>query len=131
MKAIILASQRGSIISSYTRNKHSIPPNYGCPSLIKRKLNFLKNVGIDELIVVQGLGFQKYEDILIDCHELEIRVNIIGKPFYKSTNRLVALWMAISEINDDVLFMNWDSVSKERYYRIFYEIRRYGILIPN
>jgi len=119
MKAVIVPTNNKSLLS--TENNNLTPPIISnLKSRVSDQINYLSNAGVDELLIIQGFGNEEFADFFINSTEIEIKIKIIPNPFqFQSADTLIALWMAISEINDDVFILNWESLLKEEILERF------------
>lgn len=102
MKAILLAAGRGTRISRMIEEiPKSTLPIAGKP-LIRLTTELLLSEGI-EVIVCVG-----YKDTLVKKALKGLPVKFYYNPFYDVTNSIASLWMAKSEINDDLIIANAD-----------------------
>lgn len=102
MKAILLAAGRGTRISRMIEEipKSTLP--IGGKPLIRLTTELLLSEGI-EVIVCVG-----YKDNLVKKALKGLPVKFYYNPFYDVTNSIASLWMAKSEINDDLIIANAD-----------------------
>ena len=110
MKAIILAAGSGTRMYPYTHDKPKCLLDIGNISILEHQINTIRDCGINEIVVVVGFRFERVEDFLRSYDDLGMRINTLYNPFYQSTNSLVSLWIARSELDEDVVVMNGDDV---------------------
>ena len=110
MKAIILAAGRGTRMSPYTHDKPKCLLDIGGISILEHQINSIRDCGINEIVIVVGFRFERVEDFLRSYDGLGMRINTLYNPFYQSTNSLVSLWIARSELDEDIVVMNGDDV---------------------
>lgn len=110
MKAIILAAGRGSRLAPYTNHIPKCLLDIGGVTILEHQLNHIRYCGITEVAVVVGFGFDKVENFLRSYDGLGIKIKTLYNPFYQTTNSLISLCIARSEMNDDILVMNGDDV---------------------
>lgn len=112
MKAIILAAGRSK----------RIQPPIGIPkamiridkkTLLEHSLSNLKNCGINKVIIVVGYLGDKIIEKLGNEYE-GIKIKYIKNDSYDQTDNLYSLWLAKSEFNDDILYMDADILYDKR-----------------
>tara|TARA_B100000683_G_scaffold261884_1_gene288306 strand:+ start:245 stop:922 length:678 start_codon:yes stop_codon:yes gene_type:complete len=101
MKTVILAAGIGSRLSKPFPKSLSVLP-YG-ETILGRQLRILRELGVNEIIIVVGF---KMTLIMEHFPEVYYKYN----PNYYITNTSKSLLCAISDIDDDVLWMNGDVV---------------------
>ena len=110
MKAIILAAGKGTRMAPYTHDKPKCLLDIGGISILEHQINSIRDCGINEIVIVVGFRFERVEDFLRGYDGLGVRINTLYNPFYQSTNSLVSLWIARSELDEDIVVMNGDDV---------------------
>ena len=125
MKAVILPTNNESLLSKNSEIKGFVLNSSLKINLEGSRSICLINAGVDELLMIQGISDDLLSDFLINSDEIKIRIKIIRNPFqFQSADSLLALWMAISEINEDVLIINAQSLLQEELLELFIKIRR-------
>jgi len=110
MKAIILAAGSGVRMYPYTHDKPKCLLDIGNISILEHQINLIRDCGINEVVIVVGFRFERVEDFLRSYDGLGMRINTLYNPFYQSTNSLASLWIARSELDEDIVVMNGDDV---------------------
>jgi len=110
MKAIILAAGNGKRLSPYTDEIPKCLLDLGGITMLENQLNNIRKYGIDDVVIVIGYKADKIEEFLWNYDCLGMRIKTIYNPFYRETNSLVSLWIARSEMNQDLVVMNGDDV---------------------
>ena len=110
MKAIILAAGSGTRMHPYTHDKPKCLLDVGGVSILEHQINNIRDCGINEVVIVVGFRFERVEEFLRSYDGLGMRINTLYNPFYQSTNSLVSLWIARSELDEDLVIMNGDDV---------------------
>jgi len=119
MKAVILPTNNKSILSIDPGNKRPAL-NSNLRSLLKDQIECLINAGVDELLMIRGIGDDQFLDFLINSDEIQIKIKIIHNPFqFQSAGTLVALWMVMRDVNEDVLILNIESLIHEELLELF------------
>ncbi|NIP30107.1 MAG: NTP transferase domain-containing protein, partial [Candidatus Dadabacteria bacterium] len=110
MKAIILAAGRGSRLYPYTQYIPKCLLDLGGTTILEEQINHIRDCGINEVVIVVGFGFEQVENFLRNYDGLGMRIKTLYNPFYQTTNSLISLWIARSEMNEDIVVMNGDDV---------------------
>ncbi len=110
MKAIILAAGRGRRLFPYTKYIPKCLLDVGGVSILELQLNHIRDCGISEVVIVVGFGFERVENFLRNYDSLGMKIKTLYNPFYQTTNSLISLWIARSEMDDDIVVMNGDDV---------------------
>ncbi|GBD39124.1 Bifunctional IPC transferase and DIPP synthase [bacterium HR37] len=110
MKAVILAAGRGKRLYPYTKYIPKCLLDIGGETILEHQLNNLRDCGINEVVIVVGFGFEKVEHFLRNYDNLGISIKTLYNPFYQTTNSLISLWIARSEMNDDIVVINGDDI---------------------
>lgn len=119
MKALILPTNNESLLSTGSEKTRFVL-NSNLRSLLRDQIESLINAGVDELLMIRGIVDDGLSDFLINSDDIRIRIKIIRNPFqFQSASSLVALWMAISEINEDVLIINTQSLLRKGLLELF------------
>lgn len=107
MKAIILAAGIGSRMLPLTKDTHKCLLKINNEPIIRNQINQLSRAGISDITLVGGYKFDLVKDYLRD--EVEYAFN----PFYETTNSVVSLWLAVQNIDSDILIINSDVIFDE------------------
>jgi choline kinase len=110
MKAIILAAGRGKRLYPYTKYIPKCLLDIGGETILEHQINNIRDCGIDEVVIVVGFGFEKVENFLRNYDGLGMRIKTLYNPFYQTTNSLISLWIARSEMNEDIVVLNGDDI---------------------
>jgi choline kinase len=113
MKAIILSAGQGSRLGALTADRPKCLIEFGGRSLLDRQLDMLAANGVAEAVVVTG-----FRDDLVEAALAQRiggpAVRTIYNPFYKVADNLGSLFMARSELSDDCLVWNGDTLVSDR-----------------
>ena len=111
MKAIILSAGQGRRLSPYTEflPKCMLPVDGDRPAL-EVQLRALVASGVTEARVMVGFHAEKVETFLATDPVPGINVETLFNPFFDSSDNLVTTWLARSEMQDDFLLMNGDTL---------------------
>ncbi len=108
MKAIILAAGMGTRLGEYTRDLPKCMLNFNGKTLLQRQIDVLRNVGINDIVVVRGYMAEK--------------ITIPGVKYYLSTeyyksNMVETLFCAEEELSGNVLVCYGDIIYEESVLR--------------
>jgi len=107
MKAIILAAGRGLRMGCFTNDKPKCLLEINGKSVLSRQLEVLDKKCNKISIVV---GYRK-EMIM---NEVGSKYNYIENKDYRNTNSIYSLWLAKSELNDNIILINSDVVFNDK-----------------
>ena len=105
MKAIILSAGRGTRFENSGKTNHKSLLKVGGSTIIERQLKILKELGVDEIMVVIG-----HESTILKNNLEAYHLSFTYNEFYKETDTLYSLWCAKDFINDDFLCLYADLV---------------------
>lgn len=111
MHAIILSAGQGRRLMPRTRDlPKCLLPVQGNRSVLELQLRALREGGVREARVMVGFQAEKVEAFLATRPVPEIEVRTLFNPFFDSTDNLVTAWLARSEMQDEFLLMNGDTL---------------------
>jgi Predicted sugar nucleotidyltransferases len=110
MKAIILAAGSGRRLYPYTKHIPKCLLDIGGETILEHQVNHIRNCGINEVVIVVGFEFEKVENFLRNYDGLGMQIKTLYNPFYQTTNSLISLWIARSEMDEDIVIINGDDV---------------------
>jgi len=111
MNAIIFSSKSESSYPKNIENQNSgLIKHVDSVFALNNRFKYLKYLGINELTIVEGPEYHKYASFLSNLEGVSIPLKVISNPFYKTTKSLVAVWTALSEINNDLVILDWDTL---------------------
>lgn len=110
MKSVILAAGRGTRLYPYTKYIPKCLLDIGGVTILEHQINSMRYCGINEIIIVVGFGFDKVDNFLRSYDGLGIKIKTLYNPFYQTTNSLISLWIARTEMDDDIVITNGDDV---------------------
>lgn len=111
MKALIVAAGNSSRLFPLTADlpKPLLNASSDGLTLIERSIGLLNDMGIDDVWVVVGFLQEKIRAVLKD------RVSYVVNPFYKQTNNMTSLWLAMPHLgHDEFIYMHGDLVYDPR-----------------
>lgn len=111
MRAIILSAGQGRRLLPLTAEtpKCLLPVDAGRP-VLELQLATLARCGITSATVMVGFGADKVEAFLAERRVDSIDVNTRYNPFVATTDNLVTCWLARSEMTEDFVLLNGDTV---------------------
>lgn len=109
MQAVILAAGMGTRLGSLTRNTPKSLLDLGNGfTVLESQLAALNQAGIRDIVVVEGYLSEQIEAKVKTLNGLNL--TLVYNPFYKTTNNLVSLWMALPHLSGDFISINGDDV---------------------
>ena len=105
MKAIILAAGRGTRFENSKKINHKSLLKINDSTIIERQLKILKELGIDEIIIVLG----HKSDVLKKNLE-GYQLSFVYNDFYEETDTLYSLWCAKDFIDNEFLCLYADLI---------------------
>lgn len=130
MKAIILAAGNGRRLYPYTKHIPKCLLDIDGETILERQINYIRDCGINEVVIVVGYKYKNVEDFLRKYDSLGMRIKTLYNPFYKTTNSLVSLWIAIGEMDQDIVIMNGDDVFEIEVLERVLAVRDQQICLP-
>jgi len=110
MKSVILAAGRGTRLYPYTKYIPKCLLDIGGVTILEHQINSMRYCGINDIVIVVGFGFDKVDSFLRSYDGLGMNIKTLYNPFYQTTNSLISLWIARSEMDGDVIISNGDDV---------------------
>ncbi len=115
MKAILLSAGRGRRLARVTDGAPKcLVPIHDGRSLLELQLRALARAGIEDARVMVGYGADRVEDSLSRMELPGLRVTTLFNPFSASSDNLVTAWLARSEMDEDFLLLNGDTLFEDR-----------------
>lgn len=114
MRAIILSAGQGRRLLPLTaRAPKCLLPVQDEVSVLEFQLQTLSTCGITEASVIVGFGAEQVEETLERRPIPGLDVRAVYNPFYARSDNLATVWLARSEMSDDFLLMNGDTLFTE------------------
>jgi choline kinase len=111
MRAIILSAGRGRRLLPLTEEVPKCAlPVLGDITALEYQLYTLAACGIRQATVMVGFGAEKVEKLLAERPIPGIETKTFYNPFYDTTDNLTTVWLAQSEMTDDFLILNGDTL---------------------
>ncbi len=102
MKAIIIASGRGTRLLPLTENKAQCLLEVGNETILEHQIKILEGSGIKDIFVITGHCAQQVEE------KYKGKAEFIYNPFYRHTGIAMSLWFAKERAKDDFVFLYSD-----------------------
>jgi choline kinase len=111
MRAILLSAGRGRRLLPLT---DSLPkcliPVVGETTALEYQLQKLAASGVDHATIMVGFGAEKVEKLLAERPVPGIETKTVFNPFYATTDNLVTVWLAQTEMTGDFMLLNGDTM---------------------
>ena len=112
MKAVILSAGQGKRLMPLTEGNPKCLLNIAGRSLIEWQIDELGKAGIDQVAVVVGYQADRVQRLLQSRYDSN-QVRVLYNPTYAWTDNLFSCWVARSEMNDEFLLLNGDTLFEE------------------
>ncbi len=109
MQAIILSAGQGRRLLPLTAEAPKCLLTVEGATILEWQIDQLLASGIDHVTVVVGFGAEKVEHLLASRYTGE-QVRTLYNPFYTVTDNLVSCWVARSQMTDDFVLLNGDTI---------------------
>ncbi len=114
MRAIILSAGQGKrLLPLTTQIPKCLLAVQDEVSVLEFQLRTLASCGVGEASVIVGFGANKVEETLARHPIQGLAVRTVYNPFYAQSDNLATAWLARSEMSDDFLLMNGDTLFTE------------------
>jgi choline kinase len=111
MRATILSAGQGKRLLPLTATTPKcLLPVRGDQPCLEVQLRALAECGIDEASVVVGFGADQVDAFLATNPVPGIRVKTVYNPFFRISDNLISCWAAQTEMQDDFVHMNGDTL---------------------
>jgi choline kinase len=111
MRAIILSAGRGRRLLPLTEEvPKCILPVLGDLTALEYQLYSLAASGVEQVTIMVGFGAEKVEKVLAERPIPGIEIKTFYNPFYDTTDNLTTVWLAQSEMTEDFLILNGDTL---------------------
>jgi choline kinase len=109
MKLIILSAGKGTRLSPITDRKPKCLVKVGSKPILQHQIDlFLKEEGIEEIIVVVGYMSNRVEVFIDDQYSYNEKIKIIENEVYDRTNNMYSLYLALNNLDSEFLLINGD-----------------------
>jgi len=111
MKAIIVSAGQGRrLLPLTTRIPKCMLPVLGDRPVLEMQLRALAECGIDRATVVVGFAAEIVERFLEHNPIAGLETRTLFNPFYSLSDNLATCWLASSEMHDDFILLNGDTL---------------------
>lgn len=118
MQAIILSAGQGKRLLPLTANTPKcLLPVQDEISVLEFQLRTLARCGLQEATVIVGFGADQVEETLAGLRIPGLEFRTVYNPFYARSDNLATAWLARSEMRDDFILMNGDTLFAEDILR--------------
>ena len=109
MKAIILSAGQGTRLLPLTADIPKCAILIHGKTVLEWQIDELMKSGVDDIVVVTGFATDKVEQLLARRYQGQ-RVRTIFNPFYKVSDNLATCWIVRSEMAEDFILLNGDTL---------------------
>jgi choline kinase len=118
MKAIILSAGQGNRLLPLTEHTPKcLLPVQDDASVLEFQLRVLAACGVTEAAVIVGFGADQIEECLAERPVAGIEARAVFNPFYAVSDNLATAWLARSEMDQDFVLVNGDTLFTEDVLR--------------
>ncbi len=117
MKAIILSAGKGSRLGELTANRPKCLLQLGPRSLLGWQVHMLRAGGVISVVVVTGFETAQVEAEVKKLSQADLVMRTVLNPFYHLADNLSTCWMARTEMQDDFILLNGDTLIDEDIVR--------------
>jgi len=109
MKAIILSAGQGKRLLPLTAETPKCALVVQGKTVLEWQIDELLRAGIDEIVVVTGFGADKVEQLMERRYAVS-QVRTVFNPFFKLADNLASCWVVRSEMAEDFILLNGDTL---------------------
>lgn len=118
-KALILSARQGSRLMPHTSSKPKCLVEIEGHPMLSWQVAALRAAGIAEIVVVAGFGAERVEALAASYCCSTLCVRTIVNPFYAVADNLGSVWLALAELDEDLVVLNGDTlVTPEHLNRV-------------
>ena len=117
MKAIILSAGKGSRLGDLTATRPKCLLPLGTKSLLGWQVEMLAQAGVSSVCVVSGFETRQVEAEVKALARPDMVMRSVFNPFYHIADNLATCWMARSEMQDDFILLNGDTLIEAEIVR--------------
>jgi L-glutamine-phosphate cytidylyltransferase len=110
VKAIILSAGKGSRLGALTANAPKCLLKLGPRSLLGWQVEMLAAAGVSSVCVVSGFETGQVEAEVKRLSRPDVVMRTVFNPFYHIADNLATCWMARTEMQDDFILLNGDTI---------------------
>lgn len=106
MQAIIMAAGKGSRLGELTGGNPKSFVEIHHKKLIEYNLDILRQLGVDEIIIVTGYRKEAFEELTKDMKD----VRLVYNPFYEMVNVLGSFYMGMRYLQENFIYLHADTL---------------------
>ena len=110
VKAIILSAGQGRRLLPLTENTPKCLLPVADKPVLAWQIDALLAVGVEDITIVTGFQVALIEGLLQQQYANRPRIKILFNPFYEVADNLASCWIARTEMDNDFLILNGDTV---------------------
>lgn len=110
VKAIILSAGQGRRLLPLTENTPKCLLPVADKPVLAWQIDALLAVGVEDITIITGFQVALIEELLRQCYVDHPRIKILFNPFYEVADNLASCWIARTEMDNDFLILNGDTV---------------------
>lgn len=115
MKAILLSAGQGRRLLPLTRTQPKcLLPVQGHTRILDLQLESLARCGMRRVTVMVGFGAAQVERRVVHACAPGFSVSTLFNPFYATADNLITAWVARSEMDEDFVLLNGDTLFDPR-----------------
>ncbi len=111
MKGIILSAGQGRRLLPLTQDLPKCLLSIGGCTVLEWQLRMLAAAGLDRVVVVVGFGAAAVERLVAEIRIPGMHVRTLFNPLYDRADNLLSCAMAASEMDEDFLLLNGDTLA--------------------
>lgn len=125
MQALILNSGLGSRMGSFTIDKHKSMMEISSDlPLVVYQIKAIASLGITNFVITTGHMQYKLEKLIHEWFGCKYSFKFIYNPEYKATNYIYSIYLALGELNDDLILLHGDLYfTKNALSQMLYETK--------
>lgn len=127
-KAIILVAGRGNRLRPLTDSMPKCLTEVNGESILENALKKLSENGIKETILVVGYLKEKIKGNIGNEFN-DMKINYVDNDIYDKTNTSYSLWLAIKDLDEDVLILEGDVFFEDKLLKDFLNDKRRNLTI--
>jgi L-glutamine-phosphate cytidylyltransferase len=111
VKAILLSAGQGTRLAPITTNRPKCLVPLAGRTLLEHQVRSLSAAGVAEIVVVTGFAADMVErELTLLARDYPVKLRTIHNPFYLAADNLGSCWVARSEMTNDFLLLNGDTL---------------------
>lgn len=112
LKALILGAGQGKRLLPLTEDEPKALLNIGAKRLVEWQIHALAGCGVREVVFISGFRLDAVEVALAQTAKTypDIDIRILHNPFYALADNIASCWVARSEMTEDFILVNGDTL---------------------